>query len=470
MRKHVKLFTFFMLFLIISNTAAYAQDNISVFIDGKEKLFSSSPVLINSKVYVPFREIFEVLGAKVNWQQETNEVTAVKGKRKIKLKLNNKKDGCILRNGKTLVPLRFVSEALGERVGWNSKGQYVHIGKEPSPSAIKSKQNSIASEVRNLNINGKKFRVNIVTADLSANNLSVRTVLAKDRLCGKTESLSSMAKRCGAIAAINGTYFNAYEDIKDPAGNIIINNKPVYMSNFGTTIGIADDKEVKFDRVNFKVKGISDDGTKINWVAYGMNRYQGKNANSIMLYTPERGSHTGIPWGTSVIVQDKVIKSIVDGDAAIPRNGFVIKLFGKEKRFLDRFPKGAKAYYTVEFNPQNTDSSFWERVDSGLGVGPRLLTCGKVSVDPVKEGFSSQKILSYRMARSAIGITNENKLKLVTVNGANMTELAQIMKTLGARDAMNLDGGASSGLYYRGKYMTTPGRNLSNALLICPKN
>ena len=40
------------------------------------------------------------------------------------------------------------------------------------------------------------------------------------------------------------------------------------------------------------------------------------------------------------------------------------------------------------------------------------------------------------------------------------------MKNLGATDAMNFDGGASSGLYYKGKYITTPGRNIPVTLLV----
>jgi len=40
------------------------------------------------------------------------------------------------------------------------------------------------------------------------------------------------------------------------------------------------------------------------------------------------------------------------------------------------------------------------------------------------------------------------------------------MQTLGCRDAMNLDGGASSGLFLRDAYLTKPGRDISNALLV----
>ena len=44
--------------------------------------------------------------------------------------------------------------------------------------------------------------------------------------------------------------------------------------------------------------------------------------------------------------------------------------------------------------------------------------------------------------------------------------MAGVMKALGAYQAMNLDSGASSGLWVRGKYLSTPGRLISNALLM----
>lgn len=40
------------------------------------------------------------------------------------------------------------------------------------------------------------------------------------------------------------------------------------------------------------------------------------------------------------------------------------------------------------------------------------------------------------------------------------------MKQLGAVDAMNSDGGASSGLYANGKYITAPGRDIAVGLLV----
>lgn len=105
-------------------------------------------------------------------------------------------------------------------------------------------------------------------------------------------------------------------------------------------------------------------------------------------------------------------------------------------------------------------------IEGGLQAGPRLITNGKVSLDVEKEGFKDPKILTGAGARSALGITRDHKLILITTSGATIPQLAEIMKQAGAYQAMNLDGGASSGLYYNGKYITAPGRKISNAIII----
>jgi len=91
---------------------------------------------------------------------------------------------------------------------------------------------------------------------------------------------------------------------------------------------------------------------------------------------------------------------------------------------------------------------------------------GAIAVNPRAEGFRDPKILTLACQRSAVGITKAGELLLVTCPAVTIRQLAGVMRALGARDAMNLDGGASSGLFYQGKYLTTPGRDISNALLI----
>lgn len=66
-------------------------------------------------------------------------------------------------------------------------------------------------------------------------------------------------------------------------------------------------------------------------------------------------------------------------------------------------------------------------------------------------------------------MTKDGYVIIITVLSATINQLAQIMYELGCYNAMNLDGGASSGLYYNGQYLTKPGRDLSNALIFLPR-
>ncbi|HIE51463.1 MAG TPA: phosphodiester glycosidase family protein, partial [Armatimonadetes bacterium] len=94
---------------------------------------------------------------------------------------------------------------------------------------------------------------------------------------------------------------------------------------------------------------------------------------------------------------------------------------------------------------------------SVLACGPSLILAGQVGVDPELEGFSDPHVLEAG-PRSAVGITAYNKLKLVCVPaGVTLSRLASIMEQLGCVSAMNLDGGASTALYYRGKTIVAPG-------------
>ncbi|WP_037283895.1 phosphodiester glycosidase family protein [Saccharibacillus sacchari] len=106
------------------------------------------------------------------------------------------------------------------------------------------------------------------------------------------------------------------------------------------------------------------------------------------------------------------------------------------------------------------------QVEGAVQAGPLLVQNGVVAVNAPREGFRDPAILRGQAARSAIGITRNHELIMVTTPKASMPQLARIMKQAGAYQAMNLDGGASSGLYLNGKYITKPGRPVSNALLV----
>ncbi len=111
--------------------------DIKVVLDGKEMNFEVTPFIEQERTMVPFRAIFEALGAVVQWNGETRTVTAVKEALEIKLVI----DGPAYKNGETIildvpakivnsrtfVPLRFVSEALGVAVTWENTNKTVTI-------------------------------------------------------------------------------------------------------------------------------------------------------------------------------------------------------------------------------------------------------------------------------------------------------------------------------------------------------
>ena len=104
------------------------------------------------------------------------------------------------------------------------------------------------------------------------------------------------------------------------------------------------------------------------------------------------------------------------------------------------------------------------KIVNALGGGPRLLPV----MTAQQEGFTAEvngvvvrDALGSRQpnARTAIGLTRDRSLLWVMVaqkpgvaaSGMTLQELATFMQTLGVEEAMNLDGGSSSSLYYNGK-------------------
>lgn len=112
--------------------------NTKASIDGKETYLSSPPYITSGKTMVPFRFIAEALDAKVSWDQSEKMVTIVKGDVTIFLwigknyaivsgNMTNLSAPPELKNGKTFVPIRFVSESLSAKVDWDSLTQTVTI-------------------------------------------------------------------------------------------------------------------------------------------------------------------------------------------------------------------------------------------------------------------------------------------------------------------------------------------------------
>lgn len=101
-----------------------------VFLDGQRLSFEVDPIIENGRTLVPLRAIFEAMGAAVQWDAATNTVTAVRNGTKVILPIGSTQptvDGQVwpldvpakIIKDRTLAPLRFVGEAFGGKVEWD---------------------------------------------------------------------------------------------------------------------------------------------------------------------------------------------------------------------------------------------------------------------------------------------------------------------------------------------------------------
>jgi exopolysaccharide biosynthesis protein len=104
-----------------------------------------------------------------------------------------------------------------------------------------------------------------------------------------------------------------------------------------------------------------------------------------------------------------------------------------------------------------------------VSAAPVLLRGGRTAIDATREGVFDPRDLfnysfsAYRHGRTIAGIDRSGRLILVTADGVpgvseglTLTEEAELMRSLGALDAMNLDGGGSTSFVVDGQTVNHP--------------
>ncbi|MEG0694152.1 MAG: stalk domain-containing protein [Erysipelotrichaceae bacterium] len=128
----------FCLLIGLGSNAVSASSGISIYINGEKQSFSNQAIIENGNTLVPLRGIFEALGATVKFNPSDQTIHAYRELTNVKLKIGSKNaevDGTSVtlsvpaqvKNGNTLVPLRFIGESLGANVQWDQKNQKVTI-------------------------------------------------------------------------------------------------------------------------------------------------------------------------------------------------------------------------------------------------------------------------------------------------------------------------------------------------------
>jgi hypothetical protein len=110
----------------------------TAMVGDEERMLDAPPMIVNGVTFVPLRFISEAFGADVSWNEALKVVFLARGPSQVQLSIGSKLaiiDGRItqmleaplIQNGRTMVPLRFISEAFGADVTWDQATKAVTV-------------------------------------------------------------------------------------------------------------------------------------------------------------------------------------------------------------------------------------------------------------------------------------------------------------------------------------------------------
>ncbi|NJM45623.1 MAG: phosphodiester glycosidase family protein [Alkalinema sp. RU_4_3] len=322
----------------------------------------------------------------------------------------------------------------------------------PSPSreiqwapGVRWKQQAVALAAQPINLQWLEL-------DPRTPGLRLRPVIPNGPEIAGTAALATTANQAGAVAAINGGYFNRNNQL--PLGAIKLDNQwrsgPIL--NRGA-IGWDDNGRFSFDRLTLQETLVTPTTrTPINFfnsafVQGGLSRYSGE-------------------WGkTYSSLSDNEIALSVEGNkigtvTELPTAGSNLTLLPSSNVLIARANRTLASTLTpgTSATIESTVSSEVGNLPQLVGGGPLLVKNSAIVLDAAAEKFSPA-FIQERAARSAIGRTASGNILIVAAQplgggkGLTLGEIAQVMQQLGCVDALNLDGGSSTTLYLGGQIL-----------------
>ncbi len=333
-------------------------------------------------------------------------------------------------------------------------------------------------------------------------NLRFGVELANTQLLGR-ETISSMAERLAQqdiplLAGVNGS-FGLRGDRIGRGGvifNLHIQDRELVSiapqrdwwgfpppSPWGeTSFGVTTDGDFLLDAVELNgvihINGESFEVDCINQIR--------ETGCAAVLYTPRFGEQTLTRRTYEVVLKGLELpltgryrsRFTIDavsrrGNSTIPSNGVVLALDHQLAVEWDTtFNTGETGTLEIALSPTK-----WQRVTDGIGGNIRLLRNGKIEPELVEFHHSGGRS-NYRHRnaarlnpRSALGF-NDDKLFLIAVDGRQygysigmtLYEMADFLRALGAKHAINFDGGGSSALWGLDSIVNRPSRGYERSV------
>jgi len=328
--------------------------------------------------------------------------------------------------------------------------------RDPRLAALQSQ--GLQLERRITSLGGKQLLVNAVRLDPQRVPLELKPLNRADGMQGLS-SLSQLARQDDAVIAINGGYFNRVNRL--PLGAMREQGRwlsgPIL--NRGA-LGWKQGELPLFDRLS--LQDTIEDSSRQRWAVASVN--SGYVQKGLARYTADWGSRyqpiTGTEMG--VLVRQGVVRKrfelgdlnggvpLAEGDLLIVARGGVSVPWQSGERL----------------SLQSRASSAVGDKPNVLGGGPLLLQNGQVVLNGSAEGFSSA-FIAQGAPRTVVG-SDGRQLWLITIQGVNnggptLLDTALLMRQEGLRDALNLDGGSSTGLVLADVH-TVKGRGVAAAV------
>jgi len=240
----------FLTALLPLTAAAFAfGQHIRTTVNGDPIHFSDvQPISMDGRVLVPVRGVFEKMGVNVDWEPAAQAVYATGNGREVTLYVNKRVarvDGndvdldvpAQLYHGRTMVPLRFISEAMGAAVDWDAANELVSIS--TNGIAQESAHYRPGRRNRDRDTSGVRTQPIATTVVLAAN--TVVPVLLNQRLSSNDSSVGDTFT--ATVDTANG---NRYMGLPD--GTIIEGHVSAVRAMSGHTPGVLG---LAFDRFRF---------------------------------------------------------------------------------------------------------------------------------------------------------------------------------------------------------------------------
>ena len=308
----------------------------------------------------------------------------------------------------------------------------------------KTLADGIDFEYKNILTKSTWIKAYIAFVDLENPNTELKVMTAK-KGSSYLENVKSMAQNEGVSVAINADFFNTGSNQTNMLGMVYKEGELIStpaLDNQASFV-LTGDNNVIMDYFSFTSTVYSPQG--YSCPIYQINKVPA-SGGAITLLTDKWADKT---WGVGfkeILVQSDAVVEIreAQSDAApMPKNGYVLVTNPEVNGFFDNFKVGDEVKIEFNLTPDI------EGIKEATGGNTLLVDDGKIA------NFTGN--VSGYAQRSAVGIKKDGKTLILAVTdgrqtdcrGLTQTEMAELMISLGAEKAINLDGGGSSTFTYK---------------------